>query len=146
MKAVWLQRDHRIPLLNASLPCAASGMRVHVPDHAKLFLAGSLPTGLHGHFVRCVCCAELLLPHDLFQPEAERAVIGLAAIEDLAARFQASLTGHRLAIWGRSQRASRFPLSEQGMVRYASRSATLKEAAAWIPPRLDLPDGYAIKY
>jgi hypothetical protein len=34
-----------------------------------------------------------------------------------------------------------FVLSEQGKVRYASRSNPLKDAYAWIPPRLDLPDG-----
>ena len=88
-----------------------------------------------------VFAAELLLPHDLFKPEAERAVIGLAAIEDLAARFQASLTatGSRYAAVVSTPLA--FVLSEQGKVRYASRSSALQEAAAWIPPRLDLPDG-----
>jgi Zn-dependent peptidase ImmA (M78 family) len=88
-----------------------------------------------------VFAAELLLPHDLFKPEAERAVIGLAAIEDLAMRFQASLTatGSRYAAVVSSPIA--FVLSEQGKVRYASRSSALQEAAAWIPPRLDLPDG-----
>src|ERR1700688_196376 len=35
-----------------------------------------------------VFAAELLLPHDLFKPEAERAVISLAAIEGLATQFQ----------------------------------------------------------
>jgi hypothetical protein len=85
--------------------------------------------------------AELLLPHDLFKPEAERAVIGLAAIEDIAARFQSSLTatGSRYAAVVSTPLA--FVLSEQGKVRYASRSSALQGAAAWIPPRLDLPEG-----
>jgi Zn-dependent peptidase ImmA (M78 family) len=88
-----------------------------------------------------VFAAELLLPHDLFQPEVDRVVIGLAAIEDLAARFQASLTatGSRYAAVVSTPLA--FVLSEQGKVRYASRSTTLKDAGAWIQPRLDLPDG-----
>ncbi len=34
-----------------------------------------------------------------------------------------------------------FVLSEQGKVRYASRSRQLKDAGAWIAPRLDLPEG-----
>jgi Zn-dependent peptidase ImmA (M78 family) len=88
-----------------------------------------------------VFAAELLLPHDLFQPEAERAVIGLAAIEELAARFQASLTATGSRYGAVVSAPLAFVLSEQGKVRYASRSATLKEAAAWIPPRLGLPDG-----
>jgi Zn-dependent peptidase ImmA (M78 family) len=88
-----------------------------------------------------VFAAELLLPHDLFKPEAEKAEIGLATIEALAARFQASMTatGSRYAAVVSASVA--FVLSEQGKVRYASRSSALQEAAAWIPPRLDLPDG-----
>ena len=39
-----------------------------------------------------VFAAELLLPYDLFQPQAEKSSISLAAIDDLAERFQASAT------------------------------------------------------
>jgi Zn-dependent peptidase ImmA (M78 family) len=86
-----------------------------------------------------VFAAELLLPHDLFKPEAESAAINLAAIEDLAGRFQASLTatGSRYAAVVSTPLA--FVLSEQGQVRYASRSTALREAGAWIQPRLALP-------
>ena len=88
-----------------------------------------------------IFAAELLLPYDLFQPEAENASINLAAIDDLAERFQASVTatGSRYAAMVTEPLA--FVLSEEGKVRYASRSAPLKDADAWIPPRLDLPDG-----
>jgi Zn-dependent peptidase ImmA (M78 family) len=85
--------------------------------------------------------AELLLPHDLFQPQAEKPSISLTAIDDLAERFQASMTatGSRYAAVLSAPVA--FVLSERGKVRYASRSNPLKNAYAWIPPRLDLPDG-----
>jgi len=85
--------------------------------------------------------AELLLPHDLFQPQAEEPSISLTAIDDLAQRFQASMTatGSRYAAVLKAPVA--FVLSERGKVRYASRSNSLKNAYAWIPPRLDLPDG-----
>jgi Zn-dependent peptidase ImmA (M78 family) len=88
-----------------------------------------------------VFAAELLLPYDLFQPQAEKANIGLAAIDNLADRFQASVTatGSRYAAVLSAPVA--FVLSERGKVRYASRSNPLKNAYAWIPPRLDLPDG-----
>jgi Zn-dependent peptidase ImmA (M78 family) len=88
-----------------------------------------------------VFAAELLLPHDLFQPEVEKSNIGLAAIEDLAGRFQSSVTatGSRYAAVIDTPMA--FVLSERGKVRYASRSKSLKDVYAWIPPRLDLPDG-----
>jgi Zn-dependent peptidase ImmA (M78 family) len=87
-----------------------------------------------------VFAAELLLPYDLFQPEVERVTIGLAAVDDLAERFQSSVmaTGSRYAAVVSAPVA--FVLSEQGKVRYASRSKSLRDVSAWIPPRLDLPD------
>lgn len=39
-----------------------------------------------------VFAAELLLPYDLFHPEAEKASIGISSIDDLADRFPASVT------------------------------------------------------
>ncbi len=92
-----------------------------------------------------VFAAELLLPYNLFQPEVERASIGLSSIDDLAERFQASVTatGSRYAAVVSEPVA--FVLSEQGKVRYASRSKPLKDAPAWIPPRLDIPEGSLAK-
>lgn len=86
-----------------------------------------------------VFAAELLLPYGLFKPEAEKSSIGFAAIDDLASRFQASTTatGSRYANVVSTPLA--FVLSEQGKVRYASRSTALREASAWIQPRLELP-------
>jgi len=83
-----------------------------------------------------VFAAELLLPYRLFKPEAE-----LAAVDDLAARFCASntATGSRFAAVVSAPCA--FVLSEQGKVRYASRSTALRESNAWITPRVDLPNG-----
>jgi len=87
-----------------------------------------------------VFAAELLLPYDVFQPESEKVSIGLAAVDDLAERFQASVmaTGSRYAAMVSAPVA--FVLSEKGKVRYAARSRSLREAFAWIPIKLDLPD------
>lgn len=86
-----------------------------------------------------VFAAELLLPYGLFKPEAEKSPISLPAVDDLAARFRASTTatGSRYAAMVNTPIA--FVLSEQGQVRYASRSKALREANAWIQPRLKLP-------
>ena len=88
-----------------------------------------------------VFAAELLLPYDLFHPEADKSTIGLSSIDELAEQFQASVTatGSRYAAVVSAPAA--FVLSEQGKVRYASRSKPLRDAPAWIPPRLDLPEG-----
>jgi Zn-dependent peptidase ImmA (M78 family) len=90
-----------------------------------------------------ICCdvfaAELLFPYQLFRPFVEKAEIGLASISDLADKFDASdlATGSRFATLASAPCA--FVLSEQGIVRYASRSRALREARAWISPRSVLP-------
>jgi Zn-dependent peptidase ImmA (M78 family) len=88
-----------------------------------------------------VFAAELLLPYDLFRPEADKSSIGLSSIDNLAGQFQASVTatGSRYAAVVSAPVA--FVLSEKGKVRYASRSKPLRDAPAWIQPRLDLPEG-----
>ncbi len=88
-----------------------------------------------------VFAAELLLPYRLFQPVAEEAPISLATVDALAGRFLASATatGSRYAAVVSTPCA--FVLSEEGKVRYASRSKALNDAKAWIPPRTDLPRG-----
>jgi hypothetical protein len=90
-----------------------------------------------------VFAAELLLPYRLFKPVAEKELISLATVDALAGRFVASITatGSRFATVVSTPCA--FVLSEQGKVRYASRSTSLRAANAWIPPRTDLPDGSA---
>jgi hypothetical protein len=90
-----------------------------------------------------VFAAELLLPYRLFKPVAEKELISLATVDALAGRFAASTTatGSRFATVVSTPCA--FVLSEQGKVRYASRSTSLRAAYAWIPPRTDLPDGSA---
>jgi hypothetical protein len=88
-----------------------------------------------------VFAAELLLPYKLFKPLVDKADISLAAVDDLAERFVASVmaTGSRFAAVARAPCA--FVLWERGKVRYASRSATIRDANAWIPPRTALPQG-----
>jgi hypothetical protein len=88
-----------------------------------------------------VFAAELLLPYKLFKPLAEKVDISLAAVDDLAKRFVASnmATGSRFATLVSAPCA--FVLSEQGKVRYASRSTALREANAWISPQMALPQG-----
>lgn len=88
-----------------------------------------------------VFAAELLLPYELFHPEVEKSSTGLSFIDNLAERFGASVTatGSRYAYVVSAPVA--FVLSEQGKVRYASRSKPLRDVAAWIPPRSDLPEG-----
>lgn len=88
-----------------------------------------------------IFAAELMLPCGLFKPLAEKAAVGLASVDSLALQFEASTmaTGSRFATVLRAPCA--FVLSEKGKVRYASRSAALREAGAWIAPRIEVPQG-----
>ncbi|SKA28836.1 protein of unknown function [Enhydrobacter aerosaccus] len=88
-----------------------------------------------------VFAAELLLPYGPFKRFVDKADLGLAAVEELAGRFDASMsaTGSRFAAVAGCPCA--FVLSEKGAVRYASRSTTLRQANAWITPRMALPAG-----
>jgi hypothetical protein len=88
-----------------------------------------------------VFAAELLLPYKLFKPLVDKSEISLAAVDRLAKDFVASTmaTGSRFAPLVGAPCA--FVLSEQGKVRYASRSRALREANAWVQPRLALPKG-----
>ena len=93
-----------------------------------------------------VFAAELLLPYKLFKPRVDAADIGFAAISQLADEFDASFmsTGSRFATFSRELCA--FVLSEGGKVRYSSRSASLRDAKAWIRSGRDLPsDSYSAR-
>jgi hypothetical protein len=88
-----------------------------------------------------IFAAELLLPDHLFTPLAEAAPVSLVTIDRLAADFEASVTatGSRYALVVTTPCA--FILSEDGRIRYPSRSKALIDARAWIAPRMDLPEG-----
>lgn len=88
-----------------------------------------------------VFAAELLLPYKQFKPLVDKSETSLSAVDDLAKDFVASTmaTGSRFATLTNAPCA--FVLSEQGKVRYASRSRALREANAWVQPRIALPKG-----
>lgn len=96
-----------------------------------------------GKIICDIFAAELILPYRLFKPLADEAAIEMDSVETLAGRFLVSITatGSRFASVVAAPCA--FVLSEQGKVRYASRSNTLRDAYAWMQPRLDLPRGSA---
>jgi uncharacterized protein DUF955 len=88
-----------------------------------------------------VFAAELLLPYKLFKPLVDKSDTSLVAVDGFAKDFVASTmaTGSRFATLAGAPCA--FVLSERGKVRYASRSKALREANAWVQPRLALPKG-----
>ena len=92
--------------------------------------------------VNCdVFAAELLLPYRVFKPMADAKAIGFVALDDLASRFEASVTATGSRFAAAVDAPCAFVLSEGGKVRYASRSKMLREERALISPGIQLPHG-----
>jgi hypothetical protein len=91
-----------------------------------------------------ICCdvfaAECLLPVDFFGKDVGDVDISMAAVKELAEKYKASITttGSRFAVSASEPCA--FVLSEDGHVRYVSRSKFLNEMKGWIEFNVPLPD------
>jgi hypothetical protein len=87
-----------------------------------------------------VFAAEMLLPKRLFVPLVEDADLAFASIERLSSEFNASLaaTGSRFAEL--SDRLCAFVLAQDGVIRYASRSRSMKDCGAWIDCSRNVPE------
>jgi hypothetical protein len=140
----------RFILVNAAASPSRQRFTVcHEIGHIVLGLAsernGAPPWSYARRSPNEVCCdvfaAELLLPHQLFKPRAEACSLGLLAIDELAAAFGASTTATGTRFAATVGTPCAFVVSEQGVVRYASRSVGLRAANAWIPVRAAVPDG-----
>jgi hypothetical protein len=88
-----------------------------------------------------VFAAELLLPYAQFKPIADACDFGFAALDELALKFGASVTSTGSRFAAASDLPCAFVLSQESVIRYASRSKTLREAGAWIHPGASVPAG-----
>ncbi len=88
-----------------------------------------------------VFAAECLLPYDSFAKEVADTNISLDAVKSLAAEYKASLTttGSRFA--ANTIEPCAFVLSEDGWIRYVSRSKYLRELKGWIEFNIPVPEG-----
>ncbi len=88
-----------------------------------------------------VFAAECLLPHRPFARQVADMDISLNAVKSLAQEYKASLTatGSRFALNAREPCA--FVLSEDGRIRYVSRSKYLNELKGWINFNASVPQG-----
>ena len=88
-----------------------------------------------------VFAAECLLPYDLFASQVADTDISLDAVKSFAKQYKASLTatGSRFALNANAPCA--FVISEDGRIRYVSRSKYLKELKGWINFNGPVPHG-----
>lgn len=87
-----------------------------------------------------VFAAEMVLPKTLLAPLVEDADIAFESIERLGGEFGASLaaTGSRFAEL--CDRPCAFVLINNGTIRYASRSRSMKDCGAWLDPGSKVPE------
>lgn len=88
-----------------------------------------------------VFAAECLLPCDLFAKQVADTDISLDAVKSLAEEYKASLTatGSRFAL--NANEPCAFVLTEDGRIRYVSRSKYLNELKGWINFNVPVPQG-----
>lgn len=121
----------------------------HEMAHIELALPSEHTDGPSPGFTRRspneICCdvfaAELLLPYWAFNPLVDKSEIGFDAIDELADRFEASVTATGSRFAAASELPCAFVISHAGKVRYPERSKSLREARAWISPGSTLPIG-----
>ena len=88
-----------------------------------------------------VFASELLLPGHLVKPRVEDSEIEFPAIEKLAGDFETSFAATGSQYAAMCDRPCAFVLAQRGMVRYASRSKSLREGGGFVRPGVELPTG-----
>ena len=88
-----------------------------------------------------VFASECLLPYGLFSRDVDNDNISLGAVKTLAKKYKASLTatGSRYVVSASEPCA--FVLSEDGRIRYVSRSKFLNELKGWVDFNTPVPKG-----
>lgn len=122
--------------------------------HEIAHIVLGLPTehsGPKAHFARrsqnetlCdVFASELLLPAHLLRPRVENSDIEFGAVESLAHDFLASLAATGSSFAAICDRPCAFVLAQAGVIRYASRSKSLRDLGGWIRPGTKVPTASA---
>lgn len=126
---------HEIAHIVLKLPSQHHGPKLTV---GRLMRYGRRP---HEEVLCDVFASECLLPYGLFSEEVADTDISLEAVKYLAERYKVSLTatGSRFAVSAPEPCA--FVLSEDGHIRYVSRSKFLNELKGWIPFNVPVPHG-----
>lgn len=92
-----------------------------------------------------VCCdifaAELLMPYQQWRAKVPDDEPSAEVIEFMAAQFRTSFPAAASRYATLADTPCAFVTMERGLVRYAARSTSLRQARAWISPRSPIPQG-----
>ncbi len=92
-----------------------------------------------------VFASECLLPYIFFKDDVRRVDLGLDAVCDLAAKYDASLTSTASRYAANSDEACIMVLSEKGIIRYISASPRMRELGFWVDYGVPVPQGSVIQ-
>lgn len=85
--------------------------------------------------------AELLMPYQIWKERVPDGEPSLAVIERMAMEFQTSFPAAASRYATLADIPCAYVTMDAGVVRYAARSTSLRQARAWIPPRTPIPAG-----
>jgi len=85
--------------------------------------------------------AELLMPYKQWLSHVPKEEPSLAMIREMANLFGASFPAAASRFACLSDIPCAFVTMERGSIRYAARSAALRQSGAWVPPRSSIPVG-----
>lgn len=88
-----------------------------------------------------IFAAELLLPFGLFKPLAEGGGDQPCLDRYAGEQIQCLFNSRRVQVAAVLKAPCAFVFSEKGKVRYGVRSTALRDAGAWIAPRIEMPQG-----
>lgn len=88
-----------------------------------------------------VFAAECLLPHEFLIKDLKVAAPGFAFIEQIAERYEASLSSTLSRVVVNSPIPCASVLSQGGHIRFAAYSASMRARRFWITPRIAIPSG-----
>lgn len=96
----------------------------------------------HPNEVACdTFAAELLMPYQQWLNAVPKGEPSFEIIEQMAAVFGVSFPAAASRFASLSELPCAFVTMENGTVRYAARSKSLRQAQAWIPPKSPIPNG-----
>jgi Zn-dependent peptidase ImmA (M78 family) len=145
-----LPNGKHIITVNSLEPLARRRFTIcHEVAHIKLGLASSheeVPAWgfakRHPNEVTCdVFAAELLMPYTMWRQLLPTSEPSLQVIEHMAAEFRVSFPAAASRFATLSDVPCAYVTMERGIVRYAARSTSLRNARAWIPPKSPIPPG-----
>lgn len=87
-----------------------------------------------------VFAAECLLPYKFFVGDVAKREPGMDAVKDLAERYQASMTSTASRFATACKEPCTMVLAEDGIIRYAGSSASMRELGLWVERGVPIPN------